>query len=85
MTFLADKWGAPVTVGDRIRVLKLPDVTLDEQEWQDVSTMLNKTFTVEQIEYGCVTVSQWFGSGAERHCHSLFLWPGEFERVCAGI
>lgn len=78
---MRDKNGYEVIVGNVVRLLQLPDVAYDAQELKAVSTMLGESFTIESIEYECVEINKWFGSGDDKFCHTLFLWPEEFELV----
>ncbi|ABV36610.1 hypothetical protein Ssed_2001 [Shewanella sediminis HAW-EB3] len=78
---MRDKNGDEVIVGNVVRLLQLPDVGYDKHELKDVSTMVGECFTVESIEYECVEINKWFGSGDDKFCHTLFLWPEEIEFV----
>lgn len=79
---MIDVKGETVSVGDTVRVLKLPNVKLSDSEMKEVQTMLEEQFVIESIENECAEVTKWFGSsGEETWCHSLFLFPDEFELV----
>lgn len=74
-----DKNGELVALGDTVKVLKLPDIRFTQDELDEVNTMVGECFKVESISDGCVEVTKWWGSGDNTWCHTLFLWPNEFE------
>ncbi len=74
-----DKNGELVVIGDTVKVLKLPNVKFTRDELLEVKTMVGEHFKVENISDGCVEVTKWWGSGDDTWCHTLFLWPNEFE------
>ncbi|WP_299794514.1 hypothetical protein [uncultured Shewanella sp.] len=76
---MKDMWGNDVAVGDRVRLLQLPEVSYDKEQYKEVSAMLGDCFILESIEYECVQISRSFDNG--NRCHTLFLWPAEFELV----
>lgn len=80
---MQDKRGATVYVGDRIRVLKLPDCDYSARERHDLNTFIGQVFSVEAIEYNRAEVSQRFGTQTEEYWHVLFLCADEFEKVSA--
>ena len=74
-----DKDGKTVAVGDFIRVLKLPNVSFLPEEKVEVETMIGSVFEIESIENGNAEVTKWWDS--KTRCHTLFLFPNEFESV----
>ncbi|WP_281277004.1 hypothetical protein [Shewanella canadensis] len=44
---MKDKNGTSVAMGDRVRLLQLPDVSYDKHELKDVSTMVGECFRVD--------------------------------------
>ena len=79
---MVDCHGKNVSVGDTIRLLKLPDIELAESEMSEVKTMLGQQFVIESLEYDCAEITKWFGESDENsQCHSLFLFSSEFELV----
>jgi hypothetical protein len=85
---LIDKNGAEVGVGDLVRVIEIPRdiIFFEEEDRQDVSSMLGEVFEIEEIdEWGCAEVTKWWelGDGLSK-CHSLHLSAHEMELVKRG-
>ena len=82
---MKDRNGKVVRVGDRVKVLSLPEVDYSDEDLKHVNKMLDATFEIEQIQDGCVEVTKWFESGESKYSHSLCLWPEEFELINESI
>lgn len=81
---VTDKNGAPVRVGDFVRVVRIPDdVCPTKDEAPLVASMLGEVFQVEEIDpLGCAEVTKWWNLGeGHSRSQSLNLSAHEMERV----
>ena len=89
MTHCLDKFGRPVSVGSRVRLLQLSQQflqSLPPDEFEEVNSMIGEVFVVYEIDpYGCAWVEKGWNYPEEGKFmgHSLGLDSHEMELVDA--
>jgi len=82
-----DKNGKAVAVGVRVRVLSIPPLGSEMEEFEvvQVNSMLGEKFEVYEVDpYGRAWVEKWWNDGpSSSTSHSLALEIGDMERVDA--
>ncbi len=81
-----DKYGRPVVVGSKVRVVQLARSFIDklpDDEAENVRSMLGEVFEVYEIdEYGSPWVEKvWHLPGGKSNSHSVALASSEMELV----